>query len=123
MRRQVNILPRSRDAHQANHANTHTLSWAVMVMPWPQTCATLSLLSPQWFLDHVKFVTTAHTVGTAVTEELMAALDAVEEQSGPLTPDNKGALQALVKRVTVSIWSCIAPVLDDWIPLPLLAII
>ena len=31
----------------------------------------------------------------------MAAMDAVEEQSGPLTPDNKAALQALVKRITV----------------------
>jgi len=31
----------------------------------------------------------------------MAAMDAVEEQSGPLSPDNKAALQALVKRITV----------------------
>ena len=28
-------------------------------------------------------------------------MDAVEQQSGPLTPDNKASMQALVKRITV----------------------
>ena len=44
---------------------------------------------------------TSQCAVTDVTADIMTSLDAVEEQSGPLTPDNKAALQALVKRITV----------------------